>query len=605
MYSIEKIIDIKGEYTLKRRNLLRIFLLSIFTFTFGWIIKKESADTILQRGDAGEVIGKNRELDTDEIKLLMGQLTGVAINVKNFGAVADGIHDDSEAIRKAIFAMPKNGGVLLFPPGTYIQGDGTNPSYIIDRTTGQYSMSQEENIGRDIRFLFTGYRNFRIVGYGATIKAHPNNSTIINNSGFTFDGCENGLIEGLTYYGSIETRHPNGGDSWKFNSQNGLAIRDSKNLVLKKLTFDNCVMDGFNVGGNSEDIKLYDCRARYCYRQGISLTDTTKVKLYDCEASYTGAIYGTAPMAGLDIEPNNSNNEYLQEIVIENLKTKNNVSGIQIYAEFIGNLTNTISITIRNHVDKYSDYGFNVVKYIPNVKGLIKLENCEWESKIPFNVADWASTGPRIEAHDCTAICSKEIGVTAYAFRVIKGDLVDEPRKTLGNVHLYRPNIIVKKGGVAPDRSIYLDCTYAKTLANVSIVDPINMPATISQFYANKPMENIMVSDKFKTLTHSLSRGTMSVNGSNYKRYYDNSGATDVVNFYLATTTLIGKTLTFTNKTGTTLIVTQTAEMKKPIYPTKNAKGVSSTQKGATITLVCTQDGYFISKKIGDWVEIA
>lgn len=41
------------------------------------------------------------------------------VNVKEFGAVGDGIHDDTHAIQTALFFMPR-GGLLYFPAGTYL-----------------------------------------------------------------------------------------------------------------------------------------------------------------------------------------------------------------------------------------------------------------------------------------------------------------------------------------------------------------------------------------------------------------------------------------------------------------------------------------------------
>ena len=42
-----------------------------------------------------------------------------AINVRDFGAVGDGIHDDTKAIRAALDFLPE-GGRLYFPEGTYL-----------------------------------------------------------------------------------------------------------------------------------------------------------------------------------------------------------------------------------------------------------------------------------------------------------------------------------------------------------------------------------------------------------------------------------------------------------------------------------------------------
>ena len=44
----------------------------------------------------------------------------VYYNVKNYGAVADGIHDDGDAIQKAVDACAeKGGGTVVLESGTY------------------------------------------------------------------------------------------------------------------------------------------------------------------------------------------------------------------------------------------------------------------------------------------------------------------------------------------------------------------------------------------------------------------------------------------------------------------------------------------------------
>lgn len=42
------------------------------------------------------------------------------IDVKSYGATGDGVTDDSTAISDAVAALPTNGGILFFPPGSYL-----------------------------------------------------------------------------------------------------------------------------------------------------------------------------------------------------------------------------------------------------------------------------------------------------------------------------------------------------------------------------------------------------------------------------------------------------------------------------------------------------
>jgi hypothetical protein len=271
------------------------------------VVEGDSSPAVAQArvNASGEVFPTLKaRLDQENQEIMSSLADIVTVDVKSFGAKGDGVTPDHVAIRNAIEALPKNGGTLLFPPGTYLQGDGTNPSYPLP-------YSGAVDIGTDISFPFEGYKNFRIIGYGAIVQAHPNNSCIANNKGFEFRHCENGVIEGLTYDGSISTRHPQGGDPALYNAQSGFIIDSCKKMDFIQVTADHCVMDGFtvhssdlfnNIDNWSEDITFTKCKARYNYRQGLSVVNAKRVKVYDPDFSYTGAIYGTSPMAGIDFE---------------------------------------------------------------------------------------------------------------------------------------------------------------------------------------------------------------------------------------------------------------------------------------------------------------
>ena len=63
------------------------------------------------------------------------------INVKDYGAQGDGVSDDTVAIAAAILV----GGIIYFPPGTYISSTITlqNHTYLLGAYAGKHYQAQE------------------------------------------------------------------------------------------------------------------------------------------------------------------------------------------------------------------------------------------------------------------------------------------------------------------------------------------------------------------------------------------------------------------------------------------------------------------------------
>lgn len=122
---------------------------------------------------------------------------------------------------------------------------------------------------------------------------------------------------------------------WKHDYQNppykkgewrmGIALRGVKNVRIEGLRVENTGGDGFYVdGGNtrlwSEDVTLRDCVSDNNHRQGVSVISAVNLTIENCVFSNTS---GTAPEAGIDLEPDEPN-QRLQNIVIRNSTFENN-----------------------------------------------------------------------------------------------------------------------------------------------------------------------------------------------------------------------------------------------------------------------------------------
>lgn len=251
----------------------------------------------------------NLQNQINNVSSQLAHMTHKKYNVKDYGAKGDGLTDDSEAIRKCIEALPESNFELIFPPGVYMQGDGTYNTEDYENTT-----TDNVNKGIPIYFEFKDKTNFKITGYEAIIKAHHLNGCIVNNKGFEFVNCNDFIIEGLTYNGSILERHPQMGDPSGYNSQSGFTFAYCKNGQINNVNSSYCCMDGFTIKSLiygidrvedaivSENLFFNNCKGLYNYRQGASVVTGNNVVFKNCEFSYNGTIFGTSPMSGIDFE---------------------------------------------------------------------------------------------------------------------------------------------------------------------------------------------------------------------------------------------------------------------------------------------------------------
>lgn len=200
------------------------------------------------------------------------------LSVKEYGAQGDGTTDDTAAVQAAIDAAGKEGGTLLFPPGTYlVTSVGLRPA---------------------VRYL----------GYGATIRRPAEQGKWIR----TFDAAKNGylysgdedsaplVIEGLSFDGNRAAQS----EYLKYQLEQAHLLffqadpRRSGRLRVRIVNcqFQDCVADAISLYTNV-DAQIVNCNARDCFRGGITITGGySRIQVMNFTAQ--GKVHAT----GIDVE---------------------------------------------------------------------------------------------------------------------------------------------------------------------------------------------------------------------------------------------------------------------------------------------------------------
>lgn len=195
----------------------------------------------------------------------------------DYGAVGDGVTDDTAALRAAFAAVATSGGTVRFEAGrTYLISD---------------------------RLELIGASGFVLRGNGATLKVADGTPTSAHNP-LSFRDCSSFAVVDLIVDGNRQHRVP-------AESAGGHNIRVlySRDFSFCRVSSNNAATDGFYLAPRQgDDPATYpsdgvfsNCHADFNFRQGMSIINARRLQVID--SSFTNT-RGTAPEAGVDIEPN-------------------------------------------------------------------------------------------------------------------------------------------------------------------------------------------------------------------------------------------------------------------------------------------------------------
>lgn len=302
-----------------------------------WLNENPEATTTVQDGSLTLEKFSDEALDFLQTYAIKDYITP-----EMFGAVGDGVVDDTEAIIEAL----SQGRRLVFENGVYLITDTLDiPSDIVIELKNAKIVSTAEDNKKYI-FNIVQKSNVKIYGENATLEMIKPETA--QQACISIDRSENVLVKGLTLTKA-------GGD--------GITIGGTDTVETKNIEIANCIID--------------DSR-----RNGISIIGGVNgVYIYDCEIKNTG---GTSPQLGIDIETwdptylnkniriynnrfsNNGNGdltifEYTRGVTVYNNHFETNVS-VKINTQYNGIIeANPTDIVFHDNIFKRNLYFYGIV----------------------------------------------------------------------------------------------------------------------------------------------------------------------------------------------------------------------------------------------------
>lgn len=508
------------------------------------------------------------------------------VDVQQFGAKGDGLHDDTTAIQAAIDALMNSGGIVIFGPGIYRVGTLICRSNVSFEFTSGTIIKAQDGLNGDI-FHVNEVSNIKFIGNGGTIQGLRANNQQIN-----------------------------------------IAIRGASDIWIEDLTTKDADLDGIYISNGDSGANAPKCERVFVRnvisdnnrRLGLSIVSGESIIVEGCVFSNTR---GTAPEWGVDIEPD-APYHTVKGIILRNcIADANANAGFGIYG---GTLTTPLEVDILldGCIAKNSDgIGINVYGFRSSFTGKVQIVNCTCTNNKDYGF--WISNKHYLSAlieirnlnlsNNATnafetlgeARLGKGNGLSLDTQYIIYhnnsadfvpcGKVLIDGLTIIDNVRDRNPLIVHLSGGEPWTNIRAADIEHFNTIGNINKVPFLTEGTTDSILEFRKPQTLARTSNLTLTARH-------------HNILWDNTGASTPVIFTLPGVTTIPDAYTFKIRmtAAQTVRIAPTAnDTIYPFFPTTtvgDGKYIESNVIGSFIELRRLDDsGWFVVTKEGSWLS--
>ena len=209
------------------------------------------ADAVLPRADPDFL------MHAATLRAGVADLQTFSLNVRDCGAVGDGVVDDTTALQAASDVIgTAGGGTLYIPKGNYLLSSTVMlPSnlHVVGDGNGSRVFTTTDNIN-----LFSATNKSDIVIEKLQLNGHNTSSAITNGNGLYFDSCRKVTIRdcSLHHFGTVGGNVGGTGDSSAI-----LFYQDCNDV-----TVEDCYIDGGGGSAGASDFCLYSNVTRFLIR---------------------------------------------------------------------------------------------------------------------------------------------------------------------------------------------------------------------------------------------------------------------------------------------------------------------------------------------------